>query len=128
MEIKVTTTELTITSAIPADMFDRALDFNPKALVLKDADNNEAFKVEYSEKLGAAAISSFGVTFTSVDENGKLQTIIPFQKQYASKEKAVAAVKKDKGNALAALAEAEPIIMAQIAAATDRVNAVFEGV
>ena len=128
MEIKVTTTQLTVTSAIPAELYAQAMDFNPNALVVKDEHGSEVYKASFNEKLGSASVGQYGAVFSAVNEQGYLEATITFAKQYSSKEKAVAAVKKDLGNGLASLAEAEPIIMAQIAAATNRVAAVFAGV
>ena len=64
------TSTLVIASSIKKEDLDFALKYSPDILTIKDAENNEVFKVEFAEN--KSNISPFGVTFGRVDVNGNM--------------------------------------------------------
>lgn len=124
MKLVVSTTQMTITSKVTKEMYDKAMDFAPEALVVTDEDCNQVYKLGFDENVAKGAISTFGATMTSVEED-KLALTIVFPKQYASQAKAVAGVKKAHGNAVAALANMEDIIIANIKENVEAVDTIF---
>lgn len=69
-KIKVTGDTLMVISEIKHEDFVKAKRFNPKALKIRDKDENELFAVDY----GNASVSEYGVTFSSVNAEGYLFT------------------------------------------------------
>jgi len=125
MRVKIMQQTLQVTSNITKRQLAQAKTFAPDALKIKDADGNEVYAVGPSIAAKDGSVSKFGITFNGHNAQGQLTLTmpIPFEANVEKREKAV---KEQFGNALAALAQNEDIVITHITAAVGAVELAFE--